>query len=414
MPIRQTILWRQPDFRDFWTGWSVSQLGSQVTFFALQLVALRLLGASAFQVGVLAALGYAAWLVVGLPAGVWVDRIQRRPLLIAADVGRALLIGSVPVTAVMGWLTLEQLYVVAALTGVLTVLFDIAEPAYLPSLVPQDDIVRANGLLQASRSTATVGGPALAGLLVRAFGAPVALVGDAVSYVVSAGFLMRIRVREVVPVRTKRHLRRELGEGLLLVYADPLLRTLAVAAALANFLFAGTEALLIVFLDRTVGVSAGVIGLLLAVGGVGGLVGGLVSGPLAGRMGAGRALLVAVTAMLPARLLLPLTGTGALLLVFVAGVFVFGVSVVVFNVNVASFIQTAAPSNLLGRVIASIRFLSRGVLPAGALAGGALGSWIGVRPALWTLAAAMSLILLWLLTSPLRTMRDLPAAVEPR
>lgn len=408
MSSPRRILLRQPNFRRFWLGWTVSQLGSEVSVVALPLVAVLMLQASTFQVGVLTAAGHAAWLLVGLPAGVWVDRVRRRQLLVAADLGRALLVGSVPVAAVMGWLTLGQLYVVTLLTGVLTVLFDVAEPAYLPALVAREEFVRGNGLLQASQSAAMVGGPGLSGLLVRVFGAPIALVADAVSYLLSAGFLARIRAQEALPERTERRLWRELAEGLRLAYGSRLLRSLAVAAALANLLFTAHGALVIVFLAREVGLSADLIGLLLAAAGVGGLAGGAVAGSVSAKVGAGRALLFSVVVMGLARLLIPLTSTGAGLLFFAVGGFVSGVGVVVFNVNVSSFLQAATPGNWLGRVVASVRFVSRGMLPIGGLLGGALGAWLGTRPALWVLAVAWWVVPGWLLCSPLRRMRGLP------
>lgn len=406
--LSQVRLLRQRDFGLFWLGWSVSQVGSQVTIVALPLVAVLALDASAFQVGLLTAAGYAAWLLVALPAGVLVDRIPRRPVLVAADAGRAVLVGSVPAAAAMGWLTLVQLYAVALLTGVLTVFFDVAEPAYLPALVDRGDYVGANGLLQASRSVAMMGGPGLGGLLVRVAGAPFALVADAVSYVLSAALLAGIRTREKVRERADDPVLRDLAEGMRAAYGDSLLRALTVAAALANLTFAASEALVVVFLAREVGLPPQQIGLLLTAGGAGGVIGGLVAGGTARRVGAGRTMLLAVVVMVPARLLIPLTGTGAGVAYFVAGILLTGVGVVVFNVTMASFIQAAAPAHLLGRVTASLRFVSRGMLPLGGVLGGTLGSWLGLRPALWTLAVVWCLVPLWLLQSPLRRMPDLP------
>lgn len=408
MRSRPIPLLRQRDFRLLWLGWTVSQVGSEVTVVALPLVAVLTLEASTFEVGVLTAAGSAAWLLIGLPAGVWVDRLRRQRVLVTADMGRALLVGSVPVAAVTGWLTVGQLYAVALMAGVLTVLFDVAEPAYLPALVPREDFVRANGLLRASASAAMVGGPGVGGLLVRIFGASLALVADAISYLLSAALLARIRAREIPPGQPERNLRRELVQGLRRAYGTPLLRALVVAAALANLLFAANQALIIVFLVREVGLSAGLIGVLLAAGGLGGVAGGAVAGIFAARVGAGRALVLSVLVMAPARLLIPLTAGGPALMLFVVGAFAFGVGVVVFNVTMASFVQAATPAMLLGRVTASLRFVSRGILPFGGVVGGALGAWLGPRDALWALAAGWWLVPLWMLSSPLRRLRDLP------
>lgn len=408
---------RARDFRSLWLGHTVSEIGSQVTIIALPLVAVVTLQASAFQVGVLTAAGHAAWLLIGLPAGVWVDRVRRRRMLVAADAGRALLLASIPVAFALGALTLTQLYVVALLTGVLTVLFETAVAAYLPSIVARDDFVTANGMLHSSRSAARIGGPGLGGLLVRGFGASFGLLADAVSFIISAVCVMRIRAVETRPVRGEGgagRWRRDLVTGLRIAYGVPLLRALAVGLALANLLLAANEAIVIVFLSRGIGLPAGQIGALFAAGGVGGVVGGLLAGPVARRVGAGRALLLGVIVMAPARLLVPLTGSGWRELFFVGGMLVFGTSLSIFNANVSGFIQSAVTSDLLGRVTTSIRFVSRGTLALGGLAGGALAGWLGLRPALWVLAVAWLMVPVWLLASPLRGMRDLPETLDGR
>jgi hypothetical protein len=260
--IRTGGLWGHRDFRKLWAGETVSLFGSEVSELALPLVAVLVLDADAGQMGLLAAARFAPFLMVTLPAGAWVDRRRRRPVLISSNLGRALLVGLVPLLAGLGLLRMGHLYAVAFAVGALTVLFDVAYQSYLPSLVKREQLVEGNSKLQASASAARVGGPGLGGLLVQLVGAPRALLLDAGSYVVSAASLLAIRNREPAPAaegdgQPRTRLRQEIGEGLAVTYRNPVLRSLAGLAATYNLFSQVIDALLVLYATRELGLSAG-------------------------------------------------------------------------------------------------------------------------------------------------------------
>jgi len=398
------------DFRRLWAGETVSEVGSQVSLLAIPLVAVRTLHATTFEVGSLAAASTAAFLLVGLPAGVWVDRVRRRRVMIAADVGRMVALGSVPVAYAAGGLSLAQLYVVTLLAGVLTVFFDVAYQSYLPSLVGPQNLVEGNAKLTGSAQVAQVAGPSIAGGLVQAIGGSYAVAVDAASFLFSAGAVGAIAATEprpVVPDGGHRKVHLDIGEGLRFVFGNPLLRAIMATTATSN-LFSGIQtAVGVVFLVRVVDASPGIIGLLFAGGSLGGVLAALVASRIARRIGGARATFVGIFATVGG-LLIPLTGHGAALVLFAAGFFADAFGAVLYNINQVSFRQRLCPDRLLGRMNATMRFVVWGVLPIGALAGGAIGATIGLRPTLWLAAAGGALGGVWLLASPMRTMRDYP------
>jgi MFS family permease len=412
--VARGVLIRHRDFRLLWGGETVSQLGSQVSLLAIPLLAVRTLHATTFQMGLLTAASTAAFLVVGLPAGVWVDRIRRRRVMIGADLGRLVALGSVPVAYAAGLLTLAQLFVVTLAAGVLTVFFDVAYQSYLPSLVGREHLVEGNAKLTGSEQAATVAGPSIAGGLVQAIGSAAAIAVDAVSFLASALAVAAIRAPEEkpdVPEGGHPKLVHDIAEGLRFVFSHALLRAIAATTATAN-LFSGIAAAVeIVFLVREVHASPGQIGLIFSVGGVGGVLGALAAGRFAARFGGARATMIGI-ALNAGALLIPLTMPGLGLLFFAAGMFVVGFAVVIYNVNQVSFRQRLCPDRLLGRMNATMRFVVWGVLPIGALVGGVLGTAFGLRPTLWIGALGEALSGLWLVFSPMRTMRDFPAAPD--
>ena len=400
---------RHRDFRWLWFGDTISQVGTQVTGIALPLVAVTTLHATTFQVGLLTACEFAAFLLVGLPAGAWVDRVRRRPVMIGTDLLRALLLGSLPVAAAAGVLTLYQLYAVALVHGICTVFFDVAYQSYLPSLVTRDELVEGNAKLQASQSVAQVGGPAFGGLLVGAFTAPYALVADAVSFVVSAGSIRRIGAAEPAPDRPEvPNLRREIGEGLRFVLRHPILRMIAGCTGTFNLFSGASGPIAVVFLVRDLGVSPGLLGVLFSAGSVGGILGALIAARVAHRIGSARASWVPLMVTGPLGLLTALSFAGPGLVLFAAGTFATSIGTVVYNVNQVSFRQALCPPRLLGRMNATMRFLVWGTLPIGGLLGGALGDAFGNRAALWVVVGGQAVAVVWVLASPLRRMRDLP------
>jgi MFS family permease len=404
------VLLRHRDFRLLWGGETVSELGSQVSLLAIPLLAVRTLHATTFQMGLLTAASTAAFLVVGLPAGVWVDRMRRRRIMIASDLGRVLALGSIPVAYAVGALTLAQLFVVTLVSGILTVFFDVAYQSYLPALVGREHLVEGNAKLTGSAQVAAVAGPSVAGGLVLVVGSSVAVAADAVSFLASAAAVAAIRAPEpkpLVPEGGHPKLLHDIAEGLHFVFGDALLRAIAATTATAN-LFSGVAAAVeIVFLVREVHASPGVIGLLFTMGGIGGVLGALVAGPLARRVGGARATIIGIAGNVGA-LLIPLTTPRAGLLYFGFGTFAIGLSAVVYNINQVSFRQRLCPDRLLGRMNATMRFVVWGVLPIGALLGGVLGSVLGLRPTLWIGAAGQAVAGVWLLASPMRGIRDFP------
>jgi MFS family permease len=403
------------DFRLLWSGETVSELGSQVSLLAIPLLAVRTLHATTFQVGLLTAAETAAFLIVGLPAGVWIDRIRRHWVMIAADLGRVLVLGSIPVAYALGALTMVQLIIVTLVAGILTVFFDVAYQSYLPSLVGRDHLVEGNAKLTGSAQVATVAGPSLAGGLVQAIGSSYAIVVDSLSFLVSAVAVAGIRTPEPkpeVPEGGHPSLRHDMAEGLRFVFHNALLRAIACTTASANLASGIAAAVEVVFLVRTVHASPAVIGLLFTLGGVGGLLGALLAGPLARRIGGARATIVGILCNAGA-LLLPLTQPKAGLLFFGIGMMFVGFGATVYNVNQVSFRQRLCPDRLLGRMNATMRFVVWGVLPIGALIGGLLGTVIGLRPTLWIGAAGEAVAGVWLLASPMRSMRDFPEIEQP-
>jgi MFS family permease len=402
---------RQRNFRLLWVGETVSKTGSAITTVALPLVAISTLQAGTFLVGVLEAAAWLPWLLIGLPAGAWVDRAARRPVMVTCNLVSAGLFASVPVAAWTGWLSLPQLLAVAFCAGLAKVFFRTAYQAYLPAVVDRGRLPEANAALQGSASAAEVTGPGLAGVMAQVFGAVTAVFADALSFLFSALCLLRIDVREprVEPARRATGLVHQVGEGLRYVARDPFLRTLTLFGALGNLTLCAFQTLLLLFLIRVVRVESGVAGLLMAGLGVGGVLGALGTKGLVRRLGTARALLWCEAVAAPFGLLLPLAGRSvAGLALFGLGAVVLAAGVVMGGVIASSFRQSYCPPEMLGRVSAVSSFLVFGTMPLGALIGGAAGSAFGVRPALWTLAGSLLLPVLVLVFSPISGRRQLP------
>src|SRR5262245_18235831 len=292
-PPELRTLWRHGDFMRLWTGQTISLIGSQVTLLALPLTAILLFDASAFQVGALNTLLFLPFLLLGLPAGVWVDRMRRKPMMIAADLGRFAVLASIPLAYAFGVLRLGQVYAVGFLAGVLTVFFDVAYGAYLPSLIPRSRLVDGNAKLEISRSGAQIAGPGLAGLLVQVLSAPTAILADALSYLASVAFLLGVRAPEPRIERPEEHppMWREIRGGLGYVLGRSLLRPLAISTGTLNLASGFVEAVLLLFAVHDLDLTAGQIGLILALGNVGFLVGAILSTRIGRWLGTGPAII---------------------------------------------------------------------------------------------------------------------------
>ncbi|GAA1310736.1 MFS transporter [Saccharothrix xinjiangensis] len=397
-------LWSHRDFRLLWAGDTTSQFGATVGRTVLPLLAVGALAATPFEMGVLSAAASAAFLLIGLPAGVWVDRLSRRPVMLVADFARAALMLSVPVAWWLGVLTLTQLVVVALLVGAATVMFDIAYQSYLPTLVGRDQLVEGNSKLEASRAVAQVSGPAVAGGVAQGLGAANGVLATGLGYLVSALFLLRIRTPEPPP-RTPEQpgLKREIAEGLRFVFGHRSLRAIVGCTGTANFFGGIMTAVLVLFMVRELGLSEGVVGAVFSAAGIGGVLGALTTNRWNRRFGQTTAIWLSALVTMPFGLLIPLGGPDWRLAPLVVGEAVVAYGVIVYNIAQVSYRQSICPDRLLGRMNASIRFVVWGALPLGGLVGGALGEGIGVTPTLWVAVVGQALAPLWVVFSPLRT-----------
>jgi predicted MFS family arabinose efflux permease len=407
---RPSGLWANSDFVKLWTGQTVSKFGTHITGAAMAATAVLVLQATPAQMGLLGAIGGLPVLLFSLLAGVWVDRLRRRPILIAADLGRAFILLSVPIAMLAGVLSMQQLYLVAGLVSVFTVFYSVADQSFLPAVVKKEQLVEANARIGSSDSLAEIAGPSLGGILVQWLSAPYAIFVDAGSYFFSAGCLEAIRTPEPAPERHEHpNMWREMIAGLRTILNQPILRALMGTTATFNFFgnFIGTIYWL--FLVRDLGLPPAVVGVSIGVGGVGALIGTLVAERITRRFGVGRALIGALLLgnVWSALLFLPLASWPVSI---VSGV-IFTMQLLgdifwpVYFINVISLRQTVIPANILGRASASLDFVGEGAAPIGALVGGALATVIGAR---WTWLVGAAGILagsLWLILSPVRGLK---------
>ncbi len=409
------------EFRLLWIGETTSSFGSSVSSVALPLVALTL-HASVFAISALTATAWLPWLLVGLPAGAWVDRLPRRRVMMAADLVSLSVFASIPVAAALRCLTVTQLLIVALLGGAAKVFFATAYKAFMPALLESGDLLEGNAKLQGSEQVSQVAGPGAAGLIAQAASAVGGVIADAASFAVSAFCLARIRIAEPRAAEPEpraaepepragppRRLRREIAEGLAIVARDPLLRTNTLFGCLSNLALTGYQAVLVVYLITVVGLSSGAAGVVLALTSLGGVLGALAARRVAGRVGTARAVLLGKVGLAPFGLLIPLADRGFGLVLFVAGSVAIIGGIVGGNIIWSGFVQAYYPADVLGRVSTSSAVVNYGAIPAGALLGGVAASGIGVRATLWVMLAGLVLSSWVLLLGPLPRLRELPA-----
>jgi MFS family permease len=415
--LRLGELERDADFLKLWGGQSIWMVGTQVSLLAIPLTAVITLDASAAQMGLLAAVQQAPWLLVGLFAGAWVDRLRRRPVIIVTALGSALLLSSIPAVALLGLLTLWQLYIVGFLTGTLLVFFYVAYQSYLPSLVPRGQLPAANSRLEASRSLAQIAGPSAGGVLVHLLTAPIAVAFQAVSMVVSAVLFGVIRREEPPPEpRERRGVWKDIAEGMGVVVREPLQRVIAGSGMVITFFWAAQDAIFVLYATRELEVSPALLGIILAAGAPGGLLGAVLAAKAARRFGEGRTLLWAYFLDSVSFLVIPFAGIipgpeAAAAAVLIFSKFIFGIGAITYGVNGISLIQAITPSRLLGRVHATRRFFIQGSMPLGALLGGFLGETLGLAPTILVAAVGSFSGTLWVFLSPLKDARVEPAAL---
>ena len=399
-----SALWRHRDFRRLWGAQSVSELGSQITLLALPLTALFALHARPYEVALLATAGSLPSLALGIPAGVWIDRVRRRPVLIAADLGRATLLVSVPVAYGLGALTLPQLYVVALFTGSFSVLFEIASQAYLPSVVAPAQLLEANARFESSRVVAWAAGPAAGGGLVSLVTAPVALVADAASFVASAGLIASVSIREARPEPATSK-RRDLREGARYVLTHPCLRPLLAAHALANLALGTVWALVVVYAVRVLGLTAGLVGVAFSLGQIGGFAGAVLAQRIARVAGVGPMVIGAFFLFGPATLLLAVAPKGAAMLFVSLGWALENLARALYGVGAATVRQALVPRHLQARAVGFTTTAGTGAFPLGTAVGGALAAGLGLRHAMLVGGLIGFLPFIPALASPLRSLR---------
>jgi Transmembrane secretion effector len=410
----RSVVLRDVAFRQLWAGMTVSRLGSSVAGVATPLIAVQVLNASAFTVSLLTAAAWLPWLLIGLPAGAWIDRVPKRPVMLVCDLVSAALVASVPLAAWLWHLTVAHLLAVAMLAGVASVFFQVAWTAYLPAMFDDDDLVGANSILQGSESATQIGGPAVAGLLVAAVSAVAGLVVDALSFVVSALSLLWIRRPERRPQpAARRGIWRDIGEGIRWLSREPLLRSLTIHGAIGNVALTGYGAITVVFLVRGLGVSTTGVGLLLAASGLGGVAAATATPLLVRRFGAARTMVWCKVSAGICSLLIPLSRPGLGLIAFAVGSGLVAACVVAGNVVAGSFRQAYVPAALLGRVVTSMQFVNLGAIPLGAVLGGVAATALGTRAAIAIMTGGYAVAGLIIALGPWRGRRDLPPRHDP-
>ncbi|HEY7013940.1 MAG TPA: MFS transporter [Streptosporangiaceae bacterium] len=411
---RGGLIWHR-NFRLLWTGETISGAGTAMAAAGVPLLAVTALHASTFAVAAVTAAAYLPWLVVGLPAGAWVDRLPARPLMIICDVVAALLYASLPAAAWAGMLSTGVVLAVATAAGTANVVFATAYQVLLPSLVTAGELVEGNAKLEGGAAAAAIGGRSAAGLAAEAVGAAAALLFNAASFLVSAACLLAIRTSPAAhrPAGRATTVRAEIAQGLRLIARDPYLRPLTLYAAAGNFAYAGGTALLVVFLVRTAGFGAAATGLLLGAGSVGGVLAAVITRRLARWLGTARTLLLSALAGGLFSLLIPLAAAGPRAAFYLAGSAVASGGIAAGNIIAGSFRQAYCPAALLGRITATMRLPVFGVIPFGALLAGSLATAVGTRDALWIILASYALSGTLLLTPALLSDRNLPGSPGP-
>jgi MFS family permease len=407
-------LFRHHDFRQLFVAKATSSMGTQLTTLALPVLAVQVLHADAFQMGLLGTFEFLAFLVVGLPAGAWVDRWHRQRVLVVNDLIRAVALASLPLAWVLGWLTLPQLLLVALVTGTCTVFFDVADQSYLPELVDSHQIGDGNAKLQAAESVSMIAGPALAGGLIKLMGAASTIGVDAVSFVGSALFVSRIRHEDHPPPReTRRQLHVEIAEGLRFVLRHPLLWRITACTSLGNFFNSMSSTLIVLFALKQLDLDPGHLGIIFGIGSVGGLLGALTATRVADRVGEGRVIPLSALVWVPAQALVPLAGLViAPLVALPISYFFVSFVVVLYNITQVSFRQRLCPRPLLGRMKASIRFIVWGCMPIGSFIGGLLAAAYGIRVVMWISVVGAFVAALPVLLSPLISMGKMPDELD--
>ncbi len=410
-------LWSHRDFLKLWTGQSISEVGSQVSALAIPWLAAVGLHATPLEFSVLGLLGFLPFMLFALPAGVWVDRLRRRPILIAGDAARAVLLAYIPIAWAIGILDIWQLMALQFAIGICTVFFDVAYQSYLPSLVDRDQLVEGNSKLQTTVSAAQIGGPGLAGVLIGVMTAPYAVALDAASFVISTLFMLPIRAQETLPVRKdgepKPKMLPELKEGVAYVVRHPHLKWIAMCTGSSNFFGQVAFSIGLLYMARTLHISSFWAGVVFAGFGVGSIAGALVTSRFQRAVGVGNAIWMPAVLFSLGGLAFPLAPKSFPIPVLLVGTLAFGFGGMAYNITQVSLRQAITPERIQGRMNATMRWIVWGTIPLGALAGGAIATAYSLRAALWVGAIGGLFTFLPVLLSPVRSIREMPEPSTP-
>jgi MFS family permease len=412
MPARSP-LWQNRDFLNVWAAETVSVFGSQFYLIAMPLLAVIVLEATAYQMGVLFAIEMLPFLLFGLLAGVLADRRGRRSIMIVCDLGRGIALATVPIAWYFDALSWPIMYCVAFTAGAFTAFFDIAYQAYLPVLVKRSELLDANSKLETSRASSQVAGPSIAGLAVDAVGAPLAILTNSFTFLGSAVFLFRVKKKEVVlKPETHKSVLSEIREGINIVFKNKTLRGIAGCTATANLFGSMFYAVQMLFMESTLELNPGWIGAIFAVGALGAVVGALVSSKVVARVGLGRTIVWSALLTGFPVLVLFLANPGNALIVMMPSFFISGILMVLYNVNQVSLRQSITPDSLQGKMNATMRFLVWGVFPLGGLVGGILGEAVGLYNTIIISGLGTLASVVWVALSPVAGVRSIPE--EPK
>ena len=417
-PARPSLI-QNRDFQKLWTAETISVFGSQVSALAIPLTAALILKVEPFAFALLGTIEFLPFILFTLPAGAWVDRLRRRPILISGDLGRAIALATIPAAYFLGVLTIWQLYVVAFITGTLTVFFDVANQSYLPSIIERDQLVEGNSKLQISQSAAQIAGPGIAGYLVGIVTAPFAILLDSLSFLVSAFFVFLIRRPEPPVVdhldesgKPKASIVSEVRDGLRFVLGHPSLRAISAGTATSNLFFSIAFAVYILYVVRDLGLSPETIGIVFAIANVGTLSGAVLANRIAKWFGLGAAIIGAlfIGSFFPLLVAIAPPGNAAIPFLIVGGV-LGGIGQMVYNINQVSYRQAVCPPRMQGRMNATVRFLVWGTMPIGSIIGGVLASNIGLHETIWIGAILGFIPAIFPFFSPVRHLRTMPEPV---
>jgi MFS family permease len=409
----RSALWNHRDFLDVWAAETISVFGSQFYLLAMPLAAVIILDASAYEMGVLFSLEMLPFLIFGLLAGVLADRKRRRTIMIFCDFGRAAVLAIVPISWYFDALSLPILYVVAFVAGIFTAFFDIAYQAYLPVLVKRSELLDANSKLETSRASSQIAGPSIAGLVVSAIGAPLAITGNSLSFLGSAAFLLRVKKRELVQrAESCKSVLGEIKEGIDIVLSSRMLKGIAGCTGTGNLFWGISFAILILFMESNLALSPTWIGAVFAVGALGAVIGAVSSSRIVSAIGLGRTIILSAFLGGVPTMLMVLAYPSNALLVLMPIWFAMGFTGVVYNVNQVSLRQAITPDRLQGKMNATMRFIVWGVYPIGGFIGGLLGEAVGLRTTILIAGIGTLASVLWVVLSPVAQVKVLPSGCE--